>query len=259
MRMKQLKEIWDYRAMIGSLVKKELSARYKGSVLGFLWTFINPLFQLLIYTLLFSVIMRSGIENYAMFLFVALVPWLFCSTSLTAGSQCVIQSAGLVQKVYFPRIILPIVSVCSNFLNMLFSFAVVFAALLITGWGVSPVAFALPIIMVIEFFFVLGLVMIFSALSVYFRDLEHILGIVSMAWMYLTPVLYSVDMVPEGLHGFMQYNPMTSVILSYRNILYDKVLPDFNTLGMTILYAVIFMVVGYFVFQRLQRKFAEEL
>ncbi len=259
--MKNLKEIWNYRTMIGSLVKKDLSTRYKGSVLGFLWTFLNPLFQLIIYTVVFSVILPMGrdIPNYAMFLFVALVPWLFCSMSLTAGSQSVIQSAGLVQKIYFPRIVLPISTVSSNFVNLLLSFVVVFVALLVTGWGISPVVWALPVVMVIEFFFVLGLVLIFSALTVYFRDLEHILGIVTMAWMYLTPIIYSIDTVPERIRPWMYINPMTSVILSYRDILYWKQLPDFNTLLITVIYAAAFMVAGYFIFQRLQRKFAEEL
>lgn len=257
--MKQLREIWEYKAMIGSLVKKDLRARYKGSVLGFLWTFINPLFQLLIYTVLFAIIMRSPIENYAMFLFVALVPWLFCATSITQGARCILDGSGLVQKIYFPRIVLPIVTVCSNFMNMLFSFIVVIAALLITGVGLSASIWALPVIMIIEFFFVLGLVFIFSALTVYFRDMEHILGIVTMAWMYLTPILYSIEQVPAGLQSVMFYNPMTSVILSYRNILYDKVLPDFSTLIVTIVYAVVFVIAGYFIFQKLQKNFAEEL
>ncbi len=257
--MKTLKELWEYRAMIGSLIKKEIRGKYKGSVLGFLWTFINPLFQLLIYTVLFTVIMPSGIENYSMFLFVALVPWLFCSLSISVGSQCVMQSAGLVQKIYFPRIALPIVSVSANFINMLLSFVIVFIGLFVTGVGVSPVALFLPVIMIIEYFFVLGLVFIFSALTVYFRDLEHILGIVTMAWMYLTPVLYSIEQVPKWLVSFMWLNPMTSIVLAYRDILYFQTFPAFDTLIMTIIYAVSFMIIGFFAFQKLQKKFAEEL
>jgi ABC-type polysaccharide/polyol phosphate export systems, permease component len=258
--MKGLKEIWDYREMIGRLVRKDLSTRYKGSVLGFLWTFINPLFQLLIYSVVFGFIMKqTAIQNYAMFLFVALVPWIFCSTALTVGAQSILINGGLVQKVYFPRIVLPIVTVTSNFVNMLYSFIVVFAALLITGWGISPVVVMLPVIMVIEYFFVLGLVFIFSALTVYFRDLEHILGIVTMAWMYVTPILYAIKSVPEKFQAFMYINPMTSVILAYRNVLYDKVMPDFSNLMITIAFAVSFVVFGYFLFQKLQRRFAEEL
>lgn len=257
--MKALKELWDYHEMIQSLVKKDLTTRYKGSVLGFLWTFINPLFQLLIYSVVFSVIMRVAVDNYAMYLFVALVPWLFCATSIQMGSTCIMAATGLVQKVYFPRIVLPISVVCSNFMNMVFSFIIVFLSLVLTGVGVSPVAFVLPVIMIIEFFFVLGLVLIFSALTVYFRDLEHILGIIVNAWFYLTPIVYTIDMIPERFLGLMYANPMTSVVLAYRDILYYKQMPHFSTLISTVCFAIAFMVIGYFTFQKLQKRFAEEL
>ena len=258
--MKSLKEIWEYRQMISSLVKKDLRTRYKGSVLGFLWTFINPLLQLVIYSLVFSVIMRvANVDNYAIYLFVALIPWIFCQTSLTAGSTCIIASAGLVEKVYFPRIVLPISNVLSNFINMLLSFIIVFAALIVTGYYPTAAAFTLPIIMIIEFFFVLGLVFIFSALTVYFRDLEHILGIFTMAWMYITPILYTIDMIPEKFRFIADANPMTGIVVAYRDILYYGKFPDFSTLWFTIIFSVITTVVGYFIFQKLQKKFAEEL
>jgi ABC-2 type transport system permease protein len=257
--MESLKELWGYRQMIASLVRKELRTRYKGSILGFLWTFINPLLQLLVYSVVFSVIMRIDIDNYAMYLFVGLVPWIFCATSITTGSVSVIGSAGLVQKIYFPRIVLPIVSVCSNFMNMLYSFIIVVAALILTGTGISWYICYLPIIMVIEFVFVLGLAFVFSALTVFLRDLEHLLGIITMVWFYLTPILYSIDMIPDNFKAIAYANPMTSIIIFYRNILFDQVMPQFSTLITTVIFAVVLVVVGYFLFQKLQKRFAEEL
>ena len=257
--MKSLQEIWEYREMIGSLVKKDLTTRYKGSFLGFLWTFANPLLQLLVYTIVFSLILPSNIDNFAMYLFVALVPWLFFSSSIQVGSTCIMASKGLVQKVYFPRIVLPIATVTSNFMNMLFSFCMVFLMLLITGTGLTPVAFFLPLIMIIEYFFVLGLVLIFSAVTVFFRDLEHILTFVVNAWFYLTPIVYGIDIVPERFKGIMYANPMTSIVVAYRDILYYKQMPQLSTLLSTVLFAIAFVVVGYLVFQKLQKKFVEEL
>jgi ABC-type polysaccharide/polyol phosphate export systems, permease component len=257
--MKALLEIWEYRQMIIRFVKKDLRTRYKQSVLGFLWTFINPIFQLVIYSVVFGLIMDVKIENYSIYLFVGLVPWLFCSSSLTAGSQCILAQAGLVTKVYFPRIVIPISTVCSNFMNMLFSFIIVFAALFFFGIGISPALVFLPVIMVIQFFFVLGLVLIFSALTVYFRDLEHILGIFTMAWFYITPIIYSMDQIPDRLKPVAYANPMTSITLSYQDILVNKQFPDFNHLTLTIVFSVVFMFIGYVVFQKLQRRFAEEL
>ena len=257
--MQSLKELWDYREMLGSLVKKDLKTRYKGSILGFLWTFINPLLQLLVYTLLFSIILPNGIQNYSMFLFVALVPWLFFSTSLLAGAASIRGAQGLIEKIYFPRIIVPISVVCSNFMNMVFSFIIVFAALLITGVGVSPAVAMLPLIMVIEFFFALGFTLIVSAVNVYFRDLEYILGILTQVWMYLTPILYSIDQVPVGLRGLLSFNPMSGVIIAYRDILFYQKFPDMGTLITAILCTVVSLIIGVFVFNKLQRNFAEEL
>lgn len=254
-----LKEIWDYRQMIYRLVRKDLRTRYKGSILGFFWTFLNPLLQLLVYTFVFSVILPTTIQNFSMFLFVALVPWLFLSSSLIGGSMSIIASKNLVQKIYFPRIAIPLSTTCSAFMNMLFSMVVLFITLIATGIGISPVIWALPIIMAIQFVFVLGLTFVVSSLNVYFRDLEQIVGIGTMAWQFMSPIMYDVNLVPPRLLPLFYLNPMTSIIRSYRDILYYKRLPDFSTLGLAVAFAAGSLVIGYFLFQRLQRGFAEEL
>ncbi len=264
--MNKIKEIYDYREMINSMVHKELRGRYKGSVLGFLWTFINPLLQLLVYTLVFSVIMRSNVEKYYLFLFVALVPWVFFSSSLTSGCMVVLTSQDLVKKIYFPREVLPIASTTSNFVNMLLSFIVVFAVLLVTGYGINPVAcLFLPIVMIVEYIICLGMCMLFSALTVYLRDLSNILSIIAMAWQFLTPIMYGQDMAESALaeHPTLMMvwnlNPATPLINAYREILYYKQIPDMQNMGTAILLGVIVCAIGWIVFGRLQRGFAEEL
>ena len=260
MTMNMFKELYAYREMIYSLVRKELRGRYKGSVLGFLWTFINPLLQLVVYTLVFSVIMRNGIERFYLYLFVALVPWIFFSSSLTGGSGSVMASQDMVKKIYFPREVLPIAYVTSAFVNMLFSFIVIFAVLAVTGAGVNFKALLyLPLIMIVEYILALGGAMLTSALTVYLRDLEYILGIISMAWMYMTPVVYPVDLVPENLLPIFYLNPMTPVIIAYRDILYYKQVPEMGTLLHGFLLGVAVLIIGYVVFRKLQRGFAEEL
>lgn len=262
--MNSFKELWDYRQMIVSLVKKDLTTRYKGSILGFLWTFINPLFQLLIYTIVFKYLLRTDgtVENFAMYLFVALIPWLFCSSSIQQGSMSVIVNAGLVQKVYFPRIVLPIASVTSNFVNMLFSFIVVFVALLVTGTVLTPFAFFLPIIMVIEYFFVMGIAILVSAATVYLRDLEHILGIFVMGWFYLAPIVYSLDVfkdIPTWALGIIYGNPITGIVNGYRDVLLYGRAPDFAAMIPAFICIAGFLVIGVLVFNKLQKRFAEEL
>ena len=258
--MNVFKELYAYREMIYSLVRKELRGRYKGSVLGFMWTFINPLLQLAIYTVVFSIIMRNGIEKFYLYLFVALVPWIFFSSSLTGGSGSIIASQDMVKKIYFPREVLPIAYVTSAFVNMLFSFIVIFAVLIVTGVGFDFKAMLyLPLVMIVEYVMALGGAMLTSAFTVYLRDLEYILGIISMAWMYMTPVLYPVDLVPDRLLPIFYLNPMTPVIIAYRDILYFKKVPEMETMLRGFLLGVVVLIIGYVVFRKLQRGFAEEL
>lgn len=258
--MKTIRELYAYREMIISLVRRDLQGRYKGSALGFLWTFINPLLQLGIYTMVFSVIMKSGIEDYYMFLFVALIPWIFFSTSLSGGSSCIWAQQDMVKKIYFPREVLPISYVTSQFVNMLLSFLVIVSVLLISGIGLNLKAMLyLPIIMLVEYILALSVAFISSAITVYLRDVEYILGIVTIAWQFLTPVMYPVEQIPEKLLPVFNMNPMTHVIVAYRDILYYKRAPELSTLLHAFILGIILMIIGIITFSKLKKHFAEEL
>lgn len=255
-----MKELYDYRQMIFSLVKKDLRARYQGSALGFLWTFINPLFQLIIYTIVFSTFMRMGIDKFYMFLFVALVPWIFFNSCLQQGAMAIIDNKEMVKKIYFPRMVLPMSYVMSCFVNMLLSFVVIFAVIIVTGFGINFKALLfLPLIMLIEFLLALGFTLITSASTVYIRDLQHILAIVGMGWMYLTPVVYPASMVPDKYRPLFNLNPMAPIVTAYRDILYYKQIPRMTTLVQASFMGIILIVVGIIMFNKLQRGFAEEL
>ena len=258
--MKLIKELWHYREMIISLVKRDLKGRYKGSVMGFLWTMINPLLQLAVYTFVFSVIMPSGVERFYLFLFVALVPWLFFSTCLSTGTTVIFAQQEMVKKIYFPRQILPISFTISQFVNMLLSFVVIFIVLIFSGIKFNFKALAcLPIIMLVQFILCLGITFVVSALTVYLRDLEYILSIISMAWMYLTPILYPIENVPEAYRGICYINPMTSIIVAYRDILYSSKVPEMGKLVIAVFMGILLLAIGLVSFEHLQRHFAEEL
>ena len=258
--MKKIREIFQYRTMIASLIQRELRGKYKGSDLGFAWTFINPLLQLLVYTVVFSVIMRAGIEDYYLFLFVALIPWMFFSDSLVSGSTCIMAQQEMVKKIYFPREVLPIALVTSRLVTMALSLLVVFAVLLVSGKGLNLLVmpYLIPVALV-EYLLALGIAFIASSVTVYFRDLGYILSIVSMAWQFLTPVMYSIDMVPEELRSIFMANPMTSVIIAYRDILYYKQAPQMQTLLLATAFGVGLLIIGWFLFGRLEKHFAEEM
>jgi len=253
------KELYDYREMIYMLVRREIRGRYKGSVLGFFWTFLNPLLQFVVYAVVFSVLLRSDIEKFYVYMFVAFIPWFFFSTAIPQGANCILTHNTMVQKIYFPRMVLPISTVLTGFVNMLLSEIVVFIVLILSGFIPSYHVIALPVVMLVQLMFVLGIVLIVSALTVYFRDLSHILDIIVMLWFYLTPVVYSIDIIPEQFRGFIYLNPMTGIIECYRSILYYRTWPEFSMMLLAFVLGVISIVGGMVVFQRLQKGFAEEL
>lgn len=257
--MKLLKELYAYREMIYMLVRRELRGRYKGSALGFLWTFLNPLLQFCVYAVVFSVLMPVNIDQFYVYLFIAFIPWFFLSTAIPQGATCIQAQSNLVQKIYFPRMVLPISTVMTGFVNMLLSEIVVFAVLIISGFGLNWYMIALPVVMLVQLLFTLGIVLIDAALTVYFRDLAHILDIVMMAWFYATPIVYAPDMVPERFKFLLYVNPMAGIIDSYRKIMYYKCWPDFSTMLLALLIGVVTILLGTCIFQRLQRGFAEEL
>ena len=228
--------------------------------MGFLWTMINPLLQLAVYTFVFSVIMPSGVDRFYLFLFVALVPWLFFSTCLSTGTTVIFAQQEMVKKIYFPRQILPISFTISQFVNMLLSFVVIFIVLFFSRVQFNLKALAcLPIIMIVQFILCLGITFIVSALTVYLRDLEYILSIISMAWMYLTPILYPIENVPEAYRGICYVNPMTAIIVAYRDILYSSKVPEMGTLLNAVFMGILLLAIGLVSFEHLQRHFAEEL
>ena len=255
-----ISELYAYREMIFSLVRRNLKGRYKGSFLGFFWTFLNPLLQLAVYTMVFSVILRNGREDYYLFLFVALVPWIFCSSCVSSGASCIWQSQNMVKKIYFPREVLPLAFVISNFVNMLLSLLVVIAVLIFSGKGLSFQALLyLPVIMAIEFLLCLGITLIVSGLDIYFRDLEYLMGIFAMAWQFMTPIMYGIEQVPEQYRTLFYLNPMTPVIVAYRDILYEKRPPEMGTLGAAAVEGLLLCFLGFFVFSKLKRRFAEAM
>ncbi len=258
--MRLFKELYAYREMIFNLVKRDLKGRYKGSVLGFLWTFLNPLLQLVVYTIVFSMVMIAPIEEYYLFLFVALVPWIMFATSVSGGCSCIRAQQDMVKKIYFPREVLPISYVTSQLVNMVLSFLVVFLVLLLAGKGLDPYALLfLPIIVLVEYLLAMGFCMIFSALTVYLRDLEYLLGIFILAWQFLSPIMYDISMVPEEIMPIFEINPMTPVIIAYRDILFYQKAPELSTLTSASVFGIVIVVLGFLVFGKLQKHFAEEM
>lgn len=252
-----LVEIYRYRMMMYSIVNKELRTRYRGSILGFFWTFINPLLQLVIYSLIFPHLLKFQIDNYALFMFVCLIPWIFFNTSVVGSCNIILNNSNIVTKIYFPRVILPISYTLSGLVNMLLSFLIVIPMLYY--FKISP---TLNLLWLILIFFILlvmsmGFAMFFSAINVYFRDIEHILGIFMLGFYFFTPILYSLDMFNESWLKYFEMNPLTNIMLSIRDVtMYGKG-PDLSSLIYPSIFSIVIFCFGYIVFQKLQRRFAE--
>ena len=255
-----IKSIWNFRDMVFELTHRELRGKYKGSVLGFLWTYVNPLMQILVYAFVFSQIFRSGIEKFHLYLIVSMFPFNFFTGGVIQGLGSIRYQGDLVKKVYFPRQILPIVSLTVNFVNLLISFGIIYSILLISGWGINLrlQVWLIPV-MLIEYVFALGLALMLSAVEVYFRDIEHIVSVLMMIWMYVTPMFYSIEIIPEKFLKFFYWNPMLYIISIYQQVLYYKISPDLMYLGKAACFACFSLVIGSVVFKVLERRFAEEL
>ena len=261
-----IKKLFSYRELLFSLTKKELKVKYRGSVLGFFWSLLNPILTMLVYSFVFSIVLRAGIQEFAIFLICALLPFNFLSNSVNYGSGSIISNSNLVNKIYFPREILPLSLVFSNLVNFFFELIAIFIVLAFMGYKFYLFLYILPVLIFIQFFLVVGMTLLVSALNVFFRDLQHLITIVMMVWFFGTPIIYPLSMVPERFQPYIKFiNPMTIYAAYYRNIFYyvkypegggfPSVLETLTAVGITFL---IFFI-GYFVFKKLEPRFAEEI
>lgn len=257
--MRLFKDLYQYRELLKNNIKKEIRGKYKGAWLGVLWSYLNPLLMLVVYSVVFSKIMRIQIPNYTMFLFTALIPWTFFTTTVSQGAFSVVSNGSILKKVYFPREIIPISIVTSNVITFLISCIIMLFFIFVTGLGVSWYILLFPIILISQYVLLMGITFILSSVTVYIRDLEHIITVLLMVMFYGTPIVYSMDMVPASMKAILIINPMTPIINSYRDILFYKQMPNMLQLGGIIVISLVVLVFGLFIFKKLQRNFAEEL
>ena len=248
-----------YREFLKSNVKKDIRGKYKGSFLGVLWSFINPLLSVLVYAIVFPYIMRIKVENYLIYLITGIIPWTFFTSSINMGLISVLSNADIIKKVYFPRIILPISTVTSCLVNFLISCLIIVLFCLGSGLGISFQILWLPLIALIQYVMLLGFTFILSAIEMYMRDIEHIVNfILSMAF-YVTPILYTPDIFPEKLAWVLKVNPMAYLVNAYRSIFFYQKMPDLIGIGVVSIFSIFLFMIGYLIFEKLQKGFAEEV
>ena len=257
--MNIFQKIYNYRELLKTNVKKEIRGRYKDSILGVMWSFLNPLLQLAVYSIIFGALLAGGDPTYHIYICVALIPWTYFTTAITQAAFTVIGNADIIKKVYFPREILPISVVTSGAVNFVISTIIILAFVLGSGIGLSWYLLLYPFILIIQYILLLGISFIVSSITVYFRDLEHIIGVILMAAFYGTPIVYKLEQLPANLQVIMQLNPMTHLINAYRDIFYYHQMPNMKILLLLLGISIILTIVGYFIFKKLQKGFAEQL
>ena len=273
--IEKLRDLWQHRELLWNMTVKELKVKYKRSVLGFVWSFMTPLIMIAVFTLVFSILFpRTDIEWFVVFLMCGLLPWLFFTNSLMQSVATIVYNPGLIKKVYFPREILPIAAVGANVFHFMLQMLVFFLFLLILRWHFSPYLILFPLVFLLELMFTMGLCLFVSAANVYLRDVQHFVEVATMAWFWLTPIVYPIGYFISSKFGkyiaIYLLNPMADIVLLFQYIIYNPYYYAKNSQVAVayipvkgIIYAavlsVFFLVGGYYFFHMTERGFAEQI
>ena len=254
-----LHELWSYRELIIRLAWSDFKLRYKSSALGFFWSLLEPLLMLVVLYVVFSHLMRIQVEHYQLFLLLGIILWNFLSRGTSMGIWGIMGKPSLVQKVYFPRDIL-VISTCITALMMTlleFVVLIIFMAIfgVLPGWTIAY----FPIIFMFEFVIILGLSLALSALNVYFRDVQFIWGVVLQAGFFATPILYPITIFPENVRWIVMLNPMARIITILRDCTLYRIAPEPMSVVYVAVSSLVVLLIGYFIFDRLEPKFAEAI
>lgn len=257
----QLREVLVYRTLLLELVRKDLRGKYKRSSLGIIWSLLNPLLLMLVYTLVFSTIARFPVKNYPMLLLSGLLAWNFLSNALSQSVTAIVNNANLVRKIYFPREVLVASLVGASLVNFVISLLLLVPFILLfrvqLGWPVL----LLPLLLLTEVLFVGGLSLLVSAVDVFFRDIEHLIQVLLLVWFFATPVIYpySSPILSARVRAILLVNPLTWLMDSYQRILYWNLWPRPEFIAGFAAAAMVVALLGALSFQRLKRSFAEEV
>ncbi len=265
--MSRVAEFARSRELMVNLTLRELRGKYKRSILGWSWSLLNPLASMLVFTVIFRVFLKvdippgapSGMDNFAFFLLCGLLPWNFLANSITGSMGVLVENSNLIKKVYFAREVLVAANVASWVVALLIELAVLAVALLVAGNIVVPWLVPALFLVAVQTVFVTGVGLLLSVLNVYFRDIQHLVGILLQMWFYATPIVYSVGQVPQRWRSLYELNPMVRFVEAYRDLLYDLRFPPLLDTIYLVTVAAGTLALGLFVFARLEPKLAEEL
>ncbi len=253
-----LRELWAYRELFLVLVSRDIKVRYKQTVLGIAWAVIQPVTTMVIFSMVFGKFARIPSDGipYPVFVYAALLPWGLFSTAVSSAGNSMVGSAHLVSKVYFPRVLIPISSVGAGLVDFLISTAILFLLMLVFSISFSIKLFLLPLLLLILIANSLGVGILLSALTVSYRDFRYVIPFMIQIWMYLTPVIYPLSLIPEKWRWLSYLNPMTGIIESFRSIFLGTDL-NFIALLFSVIFAAAMLGLSLVYFKRVERRFAD--
>jgi homopolymeric O-antigen transport system permease protein len=254
------KQRWLYvRDLLRTLVARDIKLRYKRSVMGFAWSLLNPLAQLLVFGFVFTTVLPLNIPNYTVFLFSGLLPWTWFSGALYEATNAIVGNRELIRRPGFPTPILPVVTVMGHLVHFVLALPVLLLFLWAAGIPLTSAILALPLVIIIQFVFILSLAYLLATVHVTFRDTQYLLNILLMLGFYLTPVLYDSTAIPQRFYLIYLLNPMYHFINAYRAILLQGLWPDFISLSLVGAAASALLLLGYWYFVLTSFQFVEEL
>ena len=256
---KYLQELWVYRDLLINLTVNDLKLRYRGSILGFLWTILNPLFFLLILAVVFSKIIKFQIDNYIVFLFAGLTAWFMIQQTVLIATASVVNNESLIKKVYIPKIVFPLSSCLARYIDHVIMTLILFLFMAFFKVEFTWSLLVIPIILFLNFFFSLGLSMIAAALYIIIRDVQQILAIFFQAFFYLTPILYPLDILPANYQFLFKLNPFFYFVKILRFPVYYSVFPPLKFLLVVFLLTVVVFTVGFLIFYKKEKNFVFHL
>ena|SRR3989338_4186661 len=251
--------MWEYRELLWNLAHREISQRYKQSVLGYAWVIINPLIQMIVVSFVFSTILRIpslGVP-YIIFLSVALLPWNLFVSSLSSSAGVLVNNSSLITKIYFPREILVYATIIAKIVDFLYSCIVLVMFLIIYKISIHSSIMWVPLIFLIQMIFTIGLSLIAATFNLFYRDIQYVLNLILMLWMYLTPVMYPVEILPEKYRFVFSLNPMSVIVNAYRQVILGGGSPNLQSLSIALVMSLAIFVVGFYFFKRMEGKFAD--
>jgi lipopolysaccharide transport system permease protein len=251
--------VFKYKDLLIELVKREIKARYKQSILGYAWVVLVPLINLVVLSIVFSFFIRvpTGGIPYPIFLFVALVPWLFTTHSISFATKSLLNNKSLITKIYLPREIFPISSILARAVDLTLYTMLLFIFMLVFKVGISSTVLFIPMIFFVQFMLLVGISLILSATNVFYRDVENLLEVALTAWMYLTSIVYPPELVPAQYRFIFNLNPMTPIINSYRNVILYKVPPPWQSFCYATIISLAIFIIGVVYFRKRSRYFAD--